>query len=71
MSDHPNRLRWWLACDRRARFEFWRPGERRCNHVNRLGIRCFRVWWYDGWCGLHNYMCGHHDGNRHVRRVAA
>jgi hypothetical protein len=74
-----NRLEWWWprkwwrypAAARhhlRYRLTFTLRPSLRCSHRNRLGIRCFRPWTYDHWCGLHNSICWHHDraGNRHV-----
>lgn len=60
-------LPWW-----RNVFNFTLQDPYRCRHVNRAGVRCFRAWTYDHWCGLHNAICLYHwrDGNQHptVRR---
>jgi len=61
-----NRVRWWAGFKSdsgvyttwqlvRYRFAFT-LGSRRCHHVNRFRIRCFRELTYDGWCGMHNSL---------------
>jgi hypothetical protein len=68
------RASWWAAAglDReflRYRFRFTADDAERCVHVSRLGIRCFRPWRYEHFCGLHNWLC-RHDGNKHPARKA-
>lgn len=40
----------------RYRLTFTWRGWERCSHLNRLGLRCFRPWTYDHWCGMHNSL---------------
>ena len=49
------RIRWYLNSVQI--FDYTVNPAYRCAHVNRFGVRCFRSWTYDHFCGLHNAVC--------------
>lgn len=52
------RLRWYMLADKVPLLTGFSLRHARCSHRSRLlGVRCWRTWTYDHFCGLHNYIC--------------